>query len=147
MSALYQQQQALLDRQLQILGRIEQGIRYSLARLPDALRPDDLKNPDTAERIASLNDRCTKLQDQLAGALRHAHGMLGERSYADVVSWAAQQDIVATPEVWLELRPLRNPTHLLPSPPGRGSQASALAQHTFPQAGGSQTPAFRPRRS
>jgi hypothetical protein len=28
MSALYQQQQALLERQLQILGRLDQGIRY-----------------------------------------------------------------------------------------------------------------------
>ena len=110
MSALYQQQQALLERQLQILARLDQGIRYSLARLPDPLRPEDLKNPDVAERIASLNDRCTKLQDQLAGALRHAHGMLGERyrSYADVVDWAVQQDIVSTPQVWMELRALRN---------------------------------------
>ena len=31
------------------------------------------------------------------------------------------------------------------SPGGRGSQDSALTRHPFPQAGGSQTPAFRPR--
>ena len=34
-----------------------------------------------------------------------------------------------------------------PSPKGRGSQDSALTRHPFLQAGGSQTPAFRPRRS
>ena len=33
------------------------------------------------------------------------------------------------------------------SPKGRGSQDSALTRHPFPQAGGSQTPAFRPQRS
>ena len=32
-----------------------------------------------------------------------------------------------------------------PSPGGRGSQDSALTRYPFPQAGGSQTPAFRPR--
>ena len=34
-----------------------------------------------------------------------------------------------------------------PSPRGRGSQDSALTRHPFLQADGSQTPAFRPRRS
>ncbi|MHB1953062.1 MAG: hypothetical protein ACYCOU_04890, partial [Sulfobacillus sp.] len=49
----YQQQQALLERQLQILARIQLGIRYSLARLPDPLRPEDLKMPSSPCRRAS----------------------------------------------------------------------------------------------
>lgn len=110
MSALLRQQQTLLQKQLQVLARIESGMRWSLARLPAVLGADDLSNPAVIERIAALNDRCTKLQDQLAGALRHAHSMLGERyrSYADVVGWAVAQQILASPQAWMELRALHN---------------------------------------
>ena len=110
MSALFAEQQALLAHQLQVLARLEQGIAYSLGRLPAALDLDDLRNPEIAERVAALNDRFTKLQDQLAGALRHAHAMLGERyrSYADVVAWAVHLGILPDAPTWLELRALRN---------------------------------------
>ena len=88
MSTLFAEQQALLAHQLSILARLEQGIAYSMQRLPATLGLQDLQQPAIAERIAALNDRFTKLQDQRAGALRHAHAMLGERyrSLADVVA-------------------------------------------------------------
>lgn len=110
MSALFAEQQALLVHQLQVLARLEQGMAYSLNRLPQTLGPDDLQKPEIAERIAAINDRFTKLQDQLSGALRHAHAMLGERyrSFADVVTWAVRVGILADSAVWLELRALRN---------------------------------------
>ena len=41
MSALYRQQQTLLHKQLQVLARIEAGMRWSQARLPAALNADD----------------------------------------------------------------------------------------------------------
>lgn len=109
-TALFQQQQALLLRQFQILERLERGARYSASRLPIPLSREALENADVAERIAAMNDRCTKLQDQLAGALKHAHAMLGERyrSYADVVEWAVSQGIVPTQQDWLDLRAMRN---------------------------------------
>ena len=176
MSALFAQQQALLQQQLHVLTRIESGLRYSLERLPKALAPSDLDNAEVLERLASINDRYTKLQDQLSAALRHAHAMIGERyrGFADVIDWAVRQDLIEQAEVWMEPRALRNHIHLLPSPPGRGaggegttlatnctqpepspqpspkgrgSQDSALTRHPFLQADGSQTPAFRPRRS
>lgn len=95
---------------MQVLARLEQGIAFSLARLPTALDLDELRKPEIAERVAALNDRFTKLQDQLAGALRHAHAMLGERyrSYADVVAWAVRLGILPDAPTWLELRALRN---------------------------------------
>lgn len=110
MSALFAEQQALLAHQLQVLARLEQGMAYSLNRLPQTLGPNDLQNPEIAERIAAINDRFTKLQDQLAGALRHAHAMLGERyrSFADVIAWAVRVGILADTPIWLELRALRN---------------------------------------
>lgn len=69
MSTLFAEQQALLAHQLSILARLEQGIAYSLQRLPATLGLQDLQQPAIAERIAALNDRFTKLQDQLAGAM------------------------------------------------------------------------------
>ncbi len=110
MTALFAEQQALLAHQLQVLTRLEQGIAFSLARLPAALDLDELRKPEIAERVAALNDRFTKLQNQLAGALRHAHAMLGERyrSYADVVAWAVRLSILPDAPTWLELRALRN---------------------------------------
>ena len=125
MSALFAQQQALLQQQLHVLTRIESGLRYSLERLPKALAPSDLDNAEVLERLASINDRYTKLQDQLSAALRHAHAMIGERyrGFADVIDWAVRQDLIEQAEVWMEPRALRNHIHLLPSPKGRGSQA------------------------
>lgn len=110
MSTLFAEQQALLAHQLSILARLEQGIAYSLQRLPATLGLQDLQQPAIAERIAALNDRFTKLQDQLAGALRHAHAMLGERyrSFSDVVVWAVRVNILPDTPTWLELRALRN---------------------------------------
>ena len=110
MSTLFAEQQALLAHQLQVLARLEQGIAFSLDRLPAALDLENLRDPEIAERVAALNDRFTKLQDQLAGALRHAHGMLGERyrSYADVVAWAVRLGILPDAPTCLELRALRN---------------------------------------
>lgn len=103
MSALFAEQQALLAHQLQVLARLEKGMAYSLNRLPQTLGPNDLQNPEIAERIAAINDRFTKLQDQLAGALRHAHAMLGERYRS-----AVRVGILADTPIWLELRALRN---------------------------------------
>ncbi|HEX7338820.1 MAG TPA: hypothetical protein VF271_02690, partial [Rhodanobacteraceae bacterium] len=82
---------------------------WSLARLPelDASAPDD---PAIAERTAAIVDRFCKLQDQLAGAMRHAHTMLGERqrNFQDVVTWAVSEHILPDEPTWLELRSLRN---------------------------------------
>jgi len=110
MNTLYQEQQALLRRQLAVLRRLRDGLRYSAQRLRWPITASDLDDPEAAERLAALNDRFTKLQDQLAGATRHAHTMLGERyrSYFDVITWMAHEGIITNPEVWLELRTLRN---------------------------------------
>ena len=110
MSTLFAEQQALLAHQLSILARLEQGIAYSMQRLPATLGLQDLQQPAIADRIAALHDRFTKPQDQRAGALRHAHAMLGERyrSLADVVAWAVRVNILPDTAAWLELRALRN---------------------------------------
>lgn len=110
MSTLFQEQQALLGRQLAVLQRLQDGLRFSAGRLRWPIDVSDLDNPEMAERLAALNDRFAKLQDQLAGAMRHAHAMLGERyrTYFDVIAWATHEGIIASPEVWLELRTLRN---------------------------------------
>lgn len=70
-----------------------------MQRLPATLGLQDLQQPAIAERIAALHDRFTKRQDQLAGALRHAHAMLGERyrSFADVAAWAVRVTSSPTP--------------------------------------------------
>ncbi len=110
MNTLFHEQQTLLAHQLDVLARLQAGLRYSLARLPQPLEVHHLHEPEVAERVASMTDRTTKLQDQLAGALRHAHAMLGERyrSFADVVTWAVLQGIIPSPDAWYELRALRN---------------------------------------
>ncbi|MEL5848165.1 hypothetical protein [Candidatus Igneacidithiobacillus taiwanensis] len=110
MTTLYQEQQALLHLQLTVLRWLRDGLRHSAERLHWPITASDLDDPEAAERLAALNDRFTKLQDQLAGAMRHAHTMLGERyrSYFDVVTWMTHEGIITAPEVWLELRTLRN---------------------------------------
>ncbi len=103
-------QRALLAQQIQVIHRLLSGATWSLERLPVQITFQHLNDPAVAERLASLNDRFTKLQDQLAGSLRHAHQMLGERyrSYADVVDWAHKLGLINSVEQWLELRALRN---------------------------------------
>ncbi len=109
MNPVLAQQRRLLAEKLQVLARIETGLRWSLERLPE-VTPSAVDDPATAERMAAIVDRFCKLQDQLAGALRHAHSMSGEqqRSFHDVVTWAVTAGILPDRATWLELRSLCN---------------------------------------
>lgn len=109
MTSLLAQQQKLLEEKLRILRRIRDGLAWSLKRLPD-LNAATMDDPAVAERVAAIVDRFCKLQDQLAGAMRHAHTMLGERqrNFNDVVTWAVSEHILPNETTWLELRSLRN---------------------------------------
>lgn len=109
MTFLLSQQQALLQDRLRVLQRLQEGLAWSLARLPE-LPEAPFGDPAIAERLAAIVDRFRKLQDQLAGAMRHAHTMLGEkqRSFHDVVTWAVAESLLADEATWLELRSLRN---------------------------------------
>lgn len=109
MNSILAQQRKLLDEKILVLSRLQEGLQWSLDRLPpsDSINMDD---PAASERVSAIVDRFCKLQDQLAGAMRHAHAMLGEknRSFQDVVTWAVAQRILPDQEAWLELRSLRN---------------------------------------
>jgi hypothetical protein len=61
MTTLYQEQQALLGRQLAVLRRLQDGLRYSAERLRWPITAADLDDPEAAERLAALNDRFAKL--------------------------------------------------------------------------------------
>ncbi len=110
MNTLFHDQQALLTRQVAVLKRLREALLFSAGRLSWPITAADLDDLQRAERLAALNDRFAKLQDQLAGAARHAHGMLGERyrTFSDVIVWMVQKEIITDPEQWLELRILRN---------------------------------------
>lgn len=92
-----------------MLSRLEAGLAWSFERLP-ALTAESITDPAVSERVSAIVDRFTKLQDQFAGAMRHAHGMLGEksRSFADVVTWAVGQEVIPDSKTWLELRSMCN---------------------------------------
>lgn len=110
MITLYeQQQQLLLAEKLRVLRRIQDGLRWSLQRLPE-LDGTAMNDPAVAERGAAIVDRFCKLQDQLAGVMRHVHAMLGERqrNFQDVVTWAISDGLLEKESTWLELRSLRN---------------------------------------
>lgn len=109
MNSLYAQQQTLLADKIRTLRRIHTGLAWSLERLPPP-EATIVEDPTVAERIAAIVDRFCKLQDQLAGAMRHAHAMLGERqrNFHDVVTWAVTECILPNESAWLELRSLRN---------------------------------------
>lgn len=109
MTTLLDQQRALLQHKPEVLTRLQAGLEWSFQRLP-LLTEDSIHDPSVNERIAAIVDRFTKLQDQFAGALQHAHSMLGEkrRSFADVVFWAVEQEILPDNATWLEIRMLRN---------------------------------------
>lgn len=109
MTTLFGQQQALLAEKLQVLGRLQAGLEWSFGRLPP-LTTDSTRDHAVSERIAAIVDRFTKLQDQFAGALTHAHSMLGEKSrgFTDVLTWAVEQNVLPDTRTWLELRSLRN---------------------------------------
>lgn len=109
MTDLLSQQQKLLAEKLRVLARIHDGLVWSLDRLPTP-EQTPLNDPAIAERAAAIVDRFCKLQDQLAGALGHAHAMLGERrrNFNDVVTWAVSEQILPAASTWLELRSLRN---------------------------------------
>lgn len=71
MTSVLEQQQRLLADKLAVLHRLQEGLRWSLDRLP----PIDASNaadPAVGERAAAIVDRFRKLQDQLASAMRHA---------------------------------------------------------------------------
>lgn len=106
---LLEENKALLATKIAVLRRLENGLQYSFDRLPQ-ITPASINDPAISERISAIIDRFTKLQDQLASALRHAHTMLGEkqRSFSDVVIWAVNQQIFDSEDSWLELRSLRN---------------------------------------
>lgn len=109
MTTLLEQQRALLQHKIDVLNRLQSGLEWSFQRLPE-LTDDNISDPAVSERVAAIVERFTKLQDQLAGGLQHAHIMLGEkrRSFADVVDWAVKQEILPDNDTWLELRSLRN---------------------------------------
>lgn len=109
MTSLLHQQRKLLDEKLQVLQRLEHGLQWSLERLPE-INAGNIDDPAISERISAIVDRFCKFQDQLAGALGHAHAMLGEkhRSFHDVVTWAVAEKILTDETVWLEICSLRN---------------------------------------
>lgn len=109
MNPVFAQQQALLAEKIRVLQRIRNGLAWSLERLPETASAD-MDDPAAAERRAAIVDRFCKLQDQLAGAMRHAHAMLGEqqRNFHDVVAWAVSEGVLPDETTWLELRSLRN---------------------------------------
>lgn len=109
MNDLIGQQRNLLKQQFEVLKRLQDNLDWSFDRLPP-LADIDAQDPATTERAAAIVERFTKLQDQLAGALQHAHAMLGEkrRSFSDVVDWAVAQELFPDGKTWLELRALRN---------------------------------------
>lgn len=104
------QQKILLDEKIRVLQRLDSQLQWSLDHLPVAMDVSHIGDPTISERIAAIVDRFCKLQDQLAGALRHAHTLLGEkqRSFQDVVTWAVTQRLLPNQDTWLELRSLRN---------------------------------------
>ncbi|MEK8088987.1 hypothetical protein [Thermithiobacillus plumbiphilus] len=53
MSTLFQEQQALLGRQLAVLQRLQDGLRFSAGRLRWPIDASDLDNPEMAERLAA----------------------------------------------------------------------------------------------
>ena len=105
MTALLEQQRALLQQKFQVLARLQAGLEWSFQRLPE-LTDDNISDPAVSERVAAIVERFTKLQDQLAGGLQHAHIMLDEkrRSFFDVVDWSVKQEILPDNDTWLELR-------------------------------------------
>lgn len=109
MNPLFDQQKQLLATRLQVLQRLQGGLEWSLERLP-ALNATTITEPEVSERISAIVDRFCKLQDQFAGVLGQAHILLGQRrrSFSDVITWAAEQNILADSTTWLELRSLRN---------------------------------------
>lgn len=109
MSPLFVQQQALLAEKIRVLRRICDGLAWSLERLPNTANAH-MDDPAVAERRAAIVDRFCKLQDQLAGAMLHAHAMLGgkQRNFHDVIVWAVSEGILPDETTWLELRSLRN---------------------------------------
>lgn len=97
-----------MQDRLRVLQRLQEGLAWSLARLPK--RPEKpFGDPAVAESMAAIVDRFCKLQDPLAGAMRHAHAMLGEkqRSFHDVMTWAVAESPLADEATWLERRSLR----------------------------------------
>ncbi|MEY2343321.1 hypothetical protein AB4090_14630 [Acidithiobacillus sp. IBUN Pt1247-S3] len=72
MTDLFAAQRQLLQQQIAVLQRLGAALQYTSDRLPWPLETRHLHDPETAERLAALNDRFTKLQDQLVGAMRHA---------------------------------------------------------------------------
>lgn len=109
MNSLHAQQQKLLDDKLRELQRIHGGLMWSTERLP-ALDRTTIDDPAVAERVAAITDRFCKLQDQLAGATRHVHAILGEgqRNFHDVVTRAVGERSLPQGSAWLKLRGLHD---------------------------------------
>lgn len=65
---------------------------------------------ETLERLSAFTERFAKLQDILAGAMRHALLLRGENliTFGDVLSVMEKLAIVDDQQEWIQIRLLRN---------------------------------------
>ena len=105
-----QEAQEILAEKLEALRRLRQGLLFTDSRLNWPVANTQECDSETLERLSAFTERFAKLQDILAGAMRHALLLRGENliTFGDVLSVMEKLAIVDDQQEWIQIRLLRN---------------------------------------
>ena len=100
----------ILQEKWEALDRIRRGLLFTESRLKWPIPNTDSCDPETLEKLSAFTERFAKLQDVLAGAMRHAIILQGENplTFADVLAVMEKLEIVEDQQIWIGIRLLRN---------------------------------------
>ncbi len=100
----------ILGEKREALSRLRQGLLYTESRLPWPITNTQSCDAEILERLSAFSERFAKMQDVLAGAMRHALLLQGDNplTFADVLATMEKLRIVEDQQEWINIRLLRN---------------------------------------
>lgn len=100
----------ILHEKLEALNRLRQGLLFTESRLPWPISNTQGYNAETLEKLSAFSERFAKMQDVLAGAMRHALLLKGENpiTFADVLTLMEKLAVIEDQQEWINIRLLRN---------------------------------------
>ncbi len=92
------------------LDRLRQALIFTESRLLWPIPNTESCDAETLEKLSAFTERFAKLQDVLAGAMRHSVILQGENplTFTDVLAVMEKLEIVEDQQEWINMRLLRN---------------------------------------
>ncbi|HCM25610.1 MAG: hypothetical protein A2Z99_14345 [Treponema sp. GWB1_62_6] len=100
----------ILHEKREALDRLRQGLLFTESRLMWPMTNTESCDAETLEKLSAFTERFAKLQDVLAGAMRHSIILQGENplTFTDVLAVMEKLGIVEDQQEWINIRLLRN---------------------------------------